>query len=137
MSNSGPVVQFSPNGGLMCSSTSSTGAAECQRIIAQHLAHWQLVWVYLPLALLVLVIIPSLIFLGRRLRATAVRYRNKQRQQVLLVFGGVIVMAAIARPLFGLIHLWAVDVVLGGLILWGFGAIAIVGTTRPPPGRRR
>lgn len=104
--------------------------------MAQHEAHWRLVWVYLPLAVAVLFIIPGLIFLGRRLRANAVRYRNKQRQQVLLVFGGVIVMASIVRPLLGLIHLWAVDVVLAGLILWGFGAIAIVATTRPPDRRR-
>lgn len=112
----------------MCWSSSSAGAAECHRIVVQHLVHW----VYLPLAILVLFIIPALIFLGRRLRATSVRYRNKQRQLVLLVFGGVIVMASIARLMFGLIHLWGIDAVLAGLILWGFGAIALVATARPP-----
>jgi hypothetical protein len=112
--------------------------AECQRILEQGAAHWRLVWFYLPLAVLVLLIIPGLIYLGRKLRASAMRYPKMQRQQVVLVFGGVIVMAAIARPLGGLIHFWwALDTILGGLVLWGFGTIAIVARARPPTDRRR
>jgi hypothetical protein len=100
------------------------------------MAHWRLVWVYLPLAVLVLVVIPGLFFLGRRLRASVHRRQEIQKLQLLLVFAGVIVMAAIAKPLAGLIHLWSVDVILGGLVLWGFCSIAIVARTRPPRGGR-
>lgn len=56
--------------------------------------------------------------------------------QLMLLFAGVIVMAAIAKPLAGLIHLWGVDAILGGLALWGFGSIAIVTRTRPPDRHR-
>ena len=132
MSGSGVVVQL-PNGGIICQ---GADPATCQHILDQYMAHWRLVWVYLPLAVLVLVVIPGLFFLGRRLRATVHRRQEIQKLQLLLVFAGVIVMAAIAKPLAGLIHLWSVDVILGGLVLWGFVSIAIVARTRPPNGRR-
>jgi hypothetical protein len=100
------------------------------------MAHWRLVWLYLPIAVLVLLVVPGLVLLGRKLRATTQRQPQKQRRQLLLVFGGVLVMAALADPLFRLIQLWAVDAILGGLVLWGFGSIRIVAKTGPPPGGR-
>ena len=132
MNGSGVVVQL-PNGGIMCQ---GADPATCQRVLDQYMAHWRVVWVYLPLAVLVLAVIPGLFFLGRRLRASVHRRQEIQKPQLLLVFAGVIVMAAIAKPLAGLIHLWSVDVILGGLVLWGFGSIAIVARMRPPRGGR-
>jgi hypothetical protein len=137
MVDSGVIAQNLPNGGLMVQ-CSVAAAAECDRLMKQHMAHWRLVWLYLPLAVLVLVIIPGFIVLGRKLRATTYRQPDKQRKQLLLMFGGVIVMAAIAAPLIGFMHLqWGIDAILGGLILWGFATIAIVARTRPPTDRRR
>ena len=134
MSANSVVVQHLPNGGLMVQCANS---AECQRILGQYMAQWRLIWLYLPLAVLVLFIIPGFIVLGRKLRSTTYRRPEKQKMQLVLMFGGVIVMAAIAGPLIGLIHLaWGVDAVLGGLVLWGFGSIAIVAKMRPPPDRR-
>ncbi len=133
MNASGVVVRHLRTGGIFVQCASS---AECQRIMDQYMAHWRLVWLYLPIAVLALLVVPGLVVLGRRLRTTTYRRHQRQRLQVLLLFAGVIVMAAIAAPLFGLIHLWAVDAILSGLVLWGFGSIAILAKMRLPPDRR-
>ena len=121
-----------PKGLFQCANS-----AECQRIMDQYMAHWRLLQVYLPLTVLVVLIVPGLFLLGKRLKVSVHRRQEIQKLQLLLVFAGVIVMAAIAKPLAGLIHLWSVDAILGGLALWGFVSIAVVSRTRPPPGRRK